>query len=73
VDRHLIVERNDPKVTVAQLRHARPESIAVPLLGLDADWVLKDRDAPLAAQVRSLTKNLGFEILGESVIGHATY
>jgi hypothetical protein len=69
----LIFEGDDPKVTITQLRHSSPESIAVLVLTLDADGVLKDRDAPLAAQVRSLTKNLGLEILGELVIGHATY
>src|SRR5437868_13280867 len=25
VDRRLVIERDDPKVTIAQLRHARPE------------------------------------------------
>jgi hypothetical protein len=69
----LIIEGDDPKVTIAEFRHACPESIAVPVLALDAHRVLEDRDAPLAAEVRSLSKNLSVEILGELVIGHATY
>jgi len=71
VDRRSVIEGDDSKVTIPQFRDARPESISVVILTLDAKRILEDRDTPLTPQVRSLAKDDCLEILSESVIGHA--
>ena len=58
MDRDLVVECDDPKVTIPEFWNARPESKAIALLALDAHRLFNYCDAPFATQVRALSEDL---------------
>ncbi len=70
MNRRSVVERDDSKVTIAELRNSAPKSIAVGILPLDPNRIFNYGDAPFPTQVGSLPENFGLEALGEEVAGH---
>lgn len=66
MNRNLIVEGDDSKITPVQGWNHGPEPIAVVLLALDADRICDDRDTPLALEVWALAENFFLEVFGEA-------
>jgi hypothetical protein len=56
VDRHSVIERDNSKVTIADVGDTRPESISVVVLALDANRILDNGDAPFSPQIRPLRR-----------------
>jgi hypothetical protein len=71
VDRSLVFERHDSKLTIAELRNTGSETKSIFVLAFNVDRASNHGDAPLAPWIGTLPKNLGLEVLRESIVGHA--
>lgn len=65
-----IIQSNNPKVSVLQLRNNAPEAVSIPFLPFDSERLLDDPDAPLLLQVGSLPHDILDEVPGECILLH---
>jgi hypothetical protein len=70
VNRHLVLQRDDPKEATVEFGNLSPKSVTIVFLRLAAERMLDRSNAPLLLEVRSLTEYFLLEVVGEPVLRH---